>query len=151
MRKNNPAREPKKFIDLDIRFRFSYDSEEGQILHYIKKYPASNIKNSYVFMMRAFWLPFAALWSGARKHDVHFMALNSIYTLMSHIDYICKEFSIPRPYTNMTIENYLGATAQNNSVGAVENKKEDKFDLEYEDEDNRYSDLSLINDNYDNI
>jgi hypothetical protein len=147
MKKNNPAREPKKIIDLDIRFRFSHESDEGRILHYLKKYPTSNIKNNFVFMMRAFWLPFAALSSRIPKHDVHFMALNSVYILMSHIDYICKEFQLTRPYTNSNIENYLGESQGQNSFGAVENKKEDEFDSEY----SRYSDLSLINDNYDNI
>jgi hypothetical protein len=104
MPRNNMPEHLKRTIDVSMRLRASFNSAEGKVLHYLKENPSVNVESTHLSMLVTFWYPFAARATGTSKHNARFLALTSVHNLMSHIDLICKEFNLSRPYTNFQVE-----------------------------------------------
>lgn len=148
MSQNNSVEKQQKLVQLDIKLRYSSSSQEAKILNYIKENPTINNRDSYISMLRAYWYPFAVVSAGTSKCNARLLALTSVYSLIIHINYICEEFNIPKPYENIPLSNYSGAVVEDNlsdtvDVEKVKDKKEDDFEHNL--------DLTLLDIDYGNL
>jgi hypothetical protein len=100
MPRNSMPEHSKRTVDVSIRLRAFFNSAPGKVLHYLKENSSINAESTHLSMLVTFWHPFAARATGTSKHDARFLALTSVHNLMSHIDFICEEFNLSRPYKN---------------------------------------------------
>jgi hypothetical protein len=160
MPKNNIPEDPKRVIDMSMRLRAPFKSAEGKVLHYLKENPSIDVESTYLYMLRAFWYPYAAQATGTNKRNVRFLARASIYALMSHIEDICTEFEVSRPYTNYQDEGLINTDlnvniSSTNLLNAVKHEEENNLeDLESsseEDLEEEFSDFTPTIDDFDNV
>lgn len=140
----------KRTIDVSMRLRASFNSAEGKVLHYLKENPSVNVETTHLSMLVTFWYPFAAKATGTSKHNARFLALTSVHKLMSHIELICKEFNLSRPYPNYQVKGLTNTEVNVNTNDLLNPVKHDEESArEPENEFNGW--IPPISDNFDNF
>ncbi|HEY9876237.1 MAG TPA: hypothetical protein V6D12_22605 [Candidatus Obscuribacterales bacterium] len=88
----------KKQIEFAVRYQPEAGTPDAVLLEYIRDSRIIPSREMVFQALRAFWLPFAYRASGEVSSEEELqLALEAVYALDKHADYICAYFGLERP------------------------------------------------------